>query len=75
MGESIRKLPSSPYNKLAQKYLPNGAGSLLTFGIKGGYEAGRTFINSVKLFCLLANIGDVQVAGDSSRFDDSPAVD
>jgi O-acetylhomoserine (thiol)-lyase len=53
-------LASSPYNKLAQKYLPKGAGSLLTFGIKGGYEAGRTFINSVKLFSLLANIGDAK---------------
>jgi O-acetylhomoserine (thiol)-lyase len=51
-------LPSSPYYKLAQKYLPKGTGSLLTFGIKGGYEAGRTFINSVKLFSLLANLGD-----------------
>ena len=53
-------LSSSPYQKLAQKYLPKGAGSLLTFGIKGGYEAGRTFINSVKLFSLLANIGDAK---------------
>lgn len=51
-------LVSSAYNKLAQKYLPKGTGSLLTFGIKGGYEAGRTFINSVKLFSLLANLGD-----------------
>ena len=53
-------LASSAYSKLAQKYLPKGAGSLLTFGIKGGYEAGRTFINSVKLFSLLANIGDAK---------------
>lgn len=53
-------LNSSPYHRLAQKYLPKGAGSLLTFGIKGGYEAGRTFINSVKLFSLLANIGDAK---------------
>ena len=52
------ELASSPYNKLAKKYLPKGAGSLLTFGIKGGYEAGRAFIDSVKLFSLLANIGD-----------------
>jgi O-acetylhomoserine (thiol)-lyase len=51
-------LSSSPYYTLAQKYLPDGYGSLVTFGIKGGYEAGRTFINSVKLFSLLANIGD-----------------
>jgi O-acetylhomoserine (thiol)-lyase len=53
-------LPTSAYYKLAQKYLPKGQGSLITFGIKGGYEAGRTFINSVKLFSLLANIGDAK---------------
>jgi len=53
-------LPSSKYHALAKKYLPNGHGSLLTFGIKGGYEAGRKFINSVKLFSLLANIGDAK---------------
>jgi O-acetylhomoserine (thiol)-lyase len=48
----------SRYYSLARKYLPAGAGSILTFGIKGGFEAGKTFINSVKLFSLLANIGD-----------------
>jgi O-acetylhomoserine (thiol)-lyase len=53
-------LPSSQYHSLAKKYLPKGHGSLLTFGIKGGYEAGRKFINSVKLFSLLANIGDAK---------------
>ncbi len=53
-------LPSSKYHSLAKKYLPKGHGSLLTFGIKGGYEAGRKFINSVKLFSLLANIGDAK---------------
>ncbi|HLH08851.1 MAG TPA: homocysteine synthase [Terriglobales bacterium] len=53
-------LPSSKYYKLAQKYLPNGAGALITFGIRGGYEAGKKFINSVKLFSLLANIGDAK---------------
>ena len=53
-------LPTSAYHKLAQKYLPKGQGALLTFGIKGGYEAGRKFINSVKLFSLLANIGDAK---------------
>jgi O-acetylhomoserine (thiol)-lyase len=51
-------LASSKYNGLAKKYLTKGAGALVTFGIKGGYEAGRAFINSVKLFSLLANIGD-----------------
>jgi O-acetylhomoserine (thiol)-lyase len=53
-------LPTSKYHALANKYLPKGFGSLLTFGIKGGYEAGRKFINSVKLFSLLANIGDAK---------------
>jgi O-acetylhomoserine (thiol)-lyase len=53
-------LPSSPYYALAKKYLPDGAGAIITFGIRGGYEAGRTFINSLKLFSLLANIGDAK---------------
>jgi O-acetylhomoserine (thiol)-lyase len=53
-------LPSSRYYPLAQKYLPRGASALVTFGIKGGYEAGRTFMNSLKLFSLLANIGDAK---------------
>ncbi|MCS7079299.1 MAG: O-acetylhomoserine aminocarboxypropyltransferase/cysteine synthase [Chloracidobacterium sp.] len=43
-----------------EKYLPKGAGALVTFGIRGGYEAGKRFINSVKLFSLLANIGDAK---------------
>ncbi|MCL2405663.1 MAG: O-acetylhomoserine aminocarboxypropyltransferase/cysteine synthase [Defluviitaleaceae bacterium] len=45
------------YN-LAKKYLPNGAGSMLTFGVRGGVEAGRKFINSLKLVSLVANMGD-----------------
>jgi O-acetylhomoserine (thiol)-lyase len=53
-------LPSSKYYARAQKYLPNGSGSLVTFGIKGGYEAGRKLINSLSLFSLLANIGDAK---------------
>ena len=53
-------LPSSKYHKLARKYLPEGAGALITFGIRGGYEAGKKFINSLKLFSLLANIGDAK---------------
>ena len=53
-------LESSPYYALAQKYLPDGAGALITFGIRGGYEAGKSFINSLKLFSLLANIGDAK---------------
>ncbi|MFB3815382.1 MAG: homocysteine synthase [Terriglobales bacterium] len=53
-------LKSSKYYERAQKYLPDGAGALITFGIRGGYEAGRAFINKLKLFSLLANIGDAK---------------
>lgn len=53
-------LEGNQYNGLSQKYLPNGAGALVTFGIRGGLEAGRKFINSLKLFSLLANIGDAK---------------
>ncbi|HOZ85480.1 MAG TPA: O-acetylhomoserine aminocarboxypropyltransferase/cysteine synthase [Niabella sp.] len=51
-------LPSSPYFDLANKYLPKGAGGVLQFGIKGGVENGRKFINSLKLVSHLANVGD-----------------
>ena len=53
-------LASSKYYKRAQKYLPNGYGAIVTFGIKGGFEAGKKFINSLELFSLLANIGDAK---------------
>jgi O-acetylhomoserine (thiol)-lyase len=45
---------------LAQKYSPKGAGSVFTFGVKGGFEAGKKLVNSVKLFSHLANIGDTR---------------
>ncbi|MHC4221158.1 MAG: homocysteine synthase [Planctomycetota bacterium] len=51
-------LKSHPDHKLAKKYLPNGQGAILGFGIKGAKEAGVKFINSVKLASHLANIGD-----------------
>ena len=51
-------LPDDPNHKQAAKYLKKGFGGILGFGIKGGLEAGRKFINSVKLFSHLANIGD-----------------
>lgn len=54
------ELPDSPYHDLAKKYLPKGAGSIFTFGIKGGLEAGKKFINSVQLFSLLANVADAK---------------
>jgi O-acetylhomoserine (thiol)-lyase len=51
-------LPDDPNHKLAAKYLKKGFGGILGFGIEGGLAAGRKFINSVKLFSHLANIGD-----------------
>lgn len=53
-------LPSNKYHKLQQHYAPKGAGSVFTFGVKGGYEAGVKFVSSLKLFSLLANIGDTR---------------
>jgi O-acetylhomoserine (thiol)-lyase len=57
---SYAGLKSSPYHALAKKYLPKGAGSLFTFGLKGGYEAGINLVESVNLFSHLANIGDTR---------------
>jgi O-acetylhomoserine (thiol)-lyase len=53
-------LPSSPWHKNAQKYAPKGPGAVLSFEIKGGVEAGRKFVESLKLFSHVANIGDVR---------------
>ena len=53
-------LKSSKYNARAKKYMPTGQSSLVTFGIKGGFDAGKKLINSLKLFSLLANIGDAK---------------
>ena len=53
-------LPSSPWHKNAQKYAPKGPGAVLSFEIKGGLEAGRKFVESLKLFSHVANIGDVR---------------
>jgi O-acetylhomoserine (thiol)-lyase len=53
-------LPSSHYFSLAEKYSPKGAGAVFSFGIKGGYEAGKAFINKLKIFSHLANVGDAR---------------
>ena len=53
-------LPSNRYHELARKYMPKGAGSIFTFGVKGGREAGKRFIDSVQLFSHLANVGDTK---------------
>lgn len=53
-------LKSSKYNALQKKYLPKGASAIFTFGVAGGYEAGKRFIESLELFSLLANVGDAK---------------
>ena len=53
-------LESSPWNNLAKKYAPRGSGSVLSFEIKGGIEAGRKFIEALNIFSHVANIGDVR---------------
>ncbi|HJZ34369.1 MAG TPA: O-acetylhomoserine aminocarboxypropyltransferase [Hyphomicrobiaceae bacterium] len=53
-------LPNNRYHALASKICPKGAGSVFTFGVKGGYDAGVRLVSNVKLFSHLANIGDVR---------------
>jgi O-acetylhomoserine (thiol)-lyase len=53
-------LPDNPYHELAKRYLPKGAGSIFTFGIKGGRDAGVRFIESLQLLSHLANVGDAK---------------
>lgn len=53
-------LKTSPYHALAQKYLPDGCGAVMTFGIEDGMEAGRRFIEKLQLFSHLANVGDAK---------------
>ncbi|MFA6308998.1 MAG: homocysteine synthase [Clostridia bacterium] len=53
-------LEGNKYNELAKKYFPKGVGSIFTFGIKGGLEAGKKFIDSLEIFSLLANVADAK---------------
>jgi O-acetylhomoserine (thiol)-lyase len=53
-------LANSPYHALAQKYMPKGAGAILTFGVQGGKEGGQRFIERLQLFSHLANVGDAK---------------
>ncbi len=54
------ELEGNKYNELAKKYFPKGAGSIFTFGIKGGAEAGKKFIDALEIFSLLANVADAK---------------
>ena len=53
-------LPDSPYRQLARKYLPEGAGSVFSFGLKGGEEQVEAFINATRLFSYHVNVGDAR---------------
>ncbi|MDT0156826.1 bifunctional o-acetylhomoserine/o-acetylserine sulfhydrylase [Microbacterium sp. ARD32] len=57
---SYAGLPSSPWYALANKYAPKGVGAVLSFELKGGVDVGRAFVDNLKLFSHLANIGDVR---------------
>jgi O-acetylhomoserine (thiol)-lyase len=57
---SYSGLAGDKYNALAKKYVPKGSGAVLTFGLKGGYDAGVKLVSNVKLFSHLANIGDTR---------------
>ena len=59
-GVNYASLTSSKWNKLASKYAPKGSGSVLSFEIKGGIEAGKKFIEALNLHSHVANIGDVR---------------
>jgi O-acetylhomoserine (thiol)-lyase len=53
-------LASSPYHEIAKKYTPAGAGAVFSFGVKGGFDAGRRFVDNLKLLSHLANVGDAR---------------
>jgi O-acetylhomoserine (thiol)-lyase len=53
-------LTSSPWHERARKYLPNGQGAIVSFGIEGGLEAGQKFVDALELHSHLANVGDVR---------------
>ena len=57
---SYAGLDGNPYNALAKRYTPNGAGSVFSFGLKGGYQAGVKLVGAVNLFSHLANLGDTR---------------
>lgn len=57
---SYAGLEDSPYNALAKRYSPLGAGAVFSFGLKGGYQAGVKLVGGVKLFSHLANLGDTR---------------
>ncbi len=57
---NFAELDDSPYRALARKYFPEGAGAIFAFGLRGGREAGRAFIEALELWSHLANVGDAK---------------
>lgn len=57
---SYAGLPANKYHERAKKYLPKGAGAVFTFGVKGGFDAAKGTVDNLKLFSMLANIGDTR---------------
>ena len=57
---SYAGLKDDPHHGLQQQYMPNGAGAVFTFGVKGGYDAGVALVSNVEIFSHLANIGDTR---------------
>ncbi|MGH2561657.1 MAG: O-acetylhomoserine aminocarboxypropyltransferase/cysteine synthase family protein [Thermomicrobiales bacterium] len=57
---SYPTLPDNPHRSLAEKYLPKGAGAIFTFGVKGGRETGKRFVEELRLISHLANVGDAK---------------
>jgi len=53
-------LPGDPYHERAEKYFPKGASGIFTFGVRGGLEAGRKFIEALEIFSFVANVADVR---------------
>jgi O-acetylhomoserine (thiol)-lyase len=54
------ELEDNKYNVLCKRYFPKGVGSIFTFGLKGGTEEGKKFINSLEIFSMLANVADAK---------------
>src|SRR4029079_7456293 len=59
-GVNYPRLPTSPWHERSLRLLPNGAGAVLSFGLRGGFDAARQFIESLRLFSHLANVGDLK---------------
>ena len=57
---SYSALEDDPNHALQRRYSPKGAGAVFTFGLKGGYEAGKAFVEGLQMFSHLANIGDTR---------------